>query len=398
MKQLWDPFASENFNNPYPMYDRIREVSPVFKSQSGDFVLTGYDVIKSVLLDAETFRVGNRYEWITRQVQYLETKSENLSGITDAMRSFVVLMNAPEHIIIRKLMVDAWEDHALESIIKKNIDFLLDKVKRDFDLMKEFATPLPVMTMAEIMGMPKEDYARLKKIASQLILCLDMYTSFKTLVTINKAAHQFIDYIDQYLDYREANLSTDLTSRIISLARKRELDLSRKQLTSMFIFLFMAGEETTVNLIGSAALNLITDREKLAQINNDPKKWEHALEEILRFESPVQLVGRIANRNVQVAGIDIPKESTLTLSLGAANRDPAMFHKPDYFDINRNPKNHLAFGAGVHFCLGNWLAKMQWKLAMKELFDRFPNLKLAGKPHWSPTLSIRGLISLPVHH
>lgn len=379
------------------MYHQLRAQSPVFKSQSGDFILTGYEVIKSVLLDSETFRVGNRYEWIARQVQYLESKSENLSGITDAMGSFVVLMNAPEHTIIRKLMVDAWEDHAVESIIKKNIDFLLSNVKPEFDLMQQFAIPLPVMTMAEIMGMPMKDYAQLKEIASQLILCLDMYTSFKTLVTINEAAHQFMAYIDQYLDYREANLSTDLTSRIIILARKRELSLSRKQLTSMIIFLFMAGEETTVNLIGSGALNLLADNEQLSQIKSNPKKWDYALEEILRYESPVQLAGRIANKDVRLADIEIPKESTLTLSLGAANRDPAIFSNPDVFDINRNPKNHLAFGAGVHFCLGNWLAKLQWKLAMKELFDRFPNLKLSGKPKWSPTLSIRGLTSLPVH-
>ncbi len=396
MMPLWDPFAEENFGNPYPMYHRLRAHAPVFQSQSGDFVITGYEEVKSVLLDAKNFRVGNRYEWISRQVQYLESKSENLSGITDAMRSFVVLMNEPEHTVIRKLLMDAWDDRNVTSIITQNIHILLANTKNEFDLMRAFAMPLPVMTMAEIMGMPKEDYNNLKRIASKLILCLDMYTSFKTLVTINEAAHQFIDYINDYLDYREANLSTDLTSKIILLARKRNLNLTRKELASMLIFLFMAGEETTVNLIGSGVLNLMDDSNKLDEIRHDPRKWDYALEEILRFESPVQLAGRIANNNTRLSGVDIPKDSTLTLSLAAANRDPVIFHQPDQFNIDRNPKNHLAFGAGVHFCLGNWLAKIQWKLALKELFNQFPNLKLSGTPQWSPTLSIRGLIALPV--
>lgn len=394
--KLWDPYAKVHGDNPYPMYDRLREEAPVYKSQSGDFIVTGYNEVKSILLNAEIFRVGNRFEWINRQVKYLENKDENLTAITEAMNSFLVQMNPPDHTILRKLIIDAWDNKVVDKIILQNIDDLLGSTKKDFDLVKEFASPLPVLTMSKIMGLPKEDYQELKELTTDLLKCLDMYTSFKTLVQINKAAKSLMEYFDSYIDYRETNLSDDLTSKIILLARTRNIQLSRKQLISVCIFLFMAGEETTINLIGTGTYHLINNKPELESIMADARLWDIAVDEVLRFESPVNLVGRIANTDFSINGVQIKKEDTITLCIGAANRDPSVFPSPELLQINRHPKHHLAFGAGVHFCLGSWLARHQWKLAMRELFNRFPQLKQSGEHKWNPMLSIRGLSSLPV--
>lgn len=396
MSKLWDPFNLEYIGNPYPMYNQLREQDPIHRAQSGDFVVSDYAGVKGVLLDSKNFRVGNRFEWISRQVHYLKNKDEDLTGITAAMNSFLVQMNGQEHAELRNLIVEAWSDHNVSEIIETNICQLFQKLNPKFDLINDFAAPLPVMTMANIMGMKPEDYAYLKSLTSDLFLSLDMYTSFKTLVQIDKASRSFMEYVSDYLDYREHHLSTDLTSKILLLAKSKNIKLSRKQLISACIFLFMAGEETTVNLIGTAALNIIAHKDQLGNLKKNPLLWDTAVDEALRYESPVQLAGRIANNDVVLNGVKIKKESTLTLCIGSANRDPKIFNDPEKFDISRNAKNHLAFGAGVHFCLGSWLAKLQWKMALKSLFKEHSDLQIAGNPSWNPMLSIRGLKSLPM--
>ncbi|MEZ4972270.1 MAG: cytochrome P450 [Cyclobacteriaceae bacterium] len=396
MTKLWDPYGTGNRPNPYPMYDRLREVAPVYRSQSGDIVITGYQEVKTVLLDHETYRVGNRYEWIERQVRYLENREEELTAIMTAMNSFLVQMNGHSHKTTRALIVDAWDNKQVNHIIENNIDDLLSKVDGDFDLIQDFAAPLPVMTMANIMGMPLKDYQFLKNQTSNLIFSLDMYTSFKTLVRINEAAQALIGYFNEYITYRSKNPSDDLTSKIIALANQRDLGLTNDTLISICIFLFMAGEETTINLIGTGAHNLMLNRDQLEKILNSDQTFDDAIDEALRFESPVHLAGRIANSDSTLAGIEVKKSDTLTLCIGAANRDPRQYPSPHLFDIGRKAKNHLAFGAGLHFCLGSWLARIQWKIAIKELFNRFQNLDIQSEPEWNPMLSIRGLKSLHV--
>lgn len=394
--KLWDPFADHYRANPYPMYHQLRKEAPVYRTQTGDLVLTRHTDIRSVLQNTDGFRAGNRLEWITRQVNYLENKSEDFTAVTDAMNSFIVMMNPPEHTQLRTVLLDAWSDHEVDQIINSNIQNLLGRCGRSFDLVKDFAEPLPAMTMTRIMGMPFEDYTFLKKVAQGVLRSLDMYMSFKDLVQIDIAAKQFMDYLNRYLDYRESNLGTDLVSKVILEYRQKNIPVSRKQMLSICIFLFMAGEETTVNLLGTSVYHLLNHPDQQAALASDRRLLDTAIDEALRYESPVQLLGRIANQDLELNGVAIKKNDTLTLSLGAANRDPEVFPEPDQFDIYRNAKSHLAFGAGIHFCLGSWLAKKQWKLAMQEILQRFPQLKINEPPTWTKMLSVRGLASLKV--
>ena len=396
MNNLWNPFSAPYELNPYPTLERIREQGPAYRSQSGDIIVTGYEEVKTILLNPGIFRVGNRFEWIERQVRYLENKNEDLTAILEAMNTFLVQLNAPEHTVLRSLVMEAWDNHEVSEIITKNSEALLNQVDSHFDLVKEYAVPLPALTMAHILGIATSDYRKLKDYASDLVLSLDMYTSFKTLVQINKAAKEMINYFSQFIDSKIKQPENDLTSKIILKARDKNFNLTKKQLVSICIFLFMAGEETTVNLIGTGALNLIKHPIELNEIKNNKEYWDKALDESLRIESPVHLVGRIANGEFELQGFPIKKDETLTLCLGAANRDPKIFHDPDSFLTERKFRHHLAFGAGIHFCLGSWLAKVQWKIAMQTLFNQFPDITLAGQPVWSKMLSIRGLTSMPV--
>lgn len=396
MSKLWDPFAEHNRLNPYPMYHRLRAESPIHRSQTGDFVLTRYADIKTILQNTDDFRAGNRLEWISRQVKYLENKAEDFTAITQAMNNFIVMMNPPEHTQMRSILVQAWNDHNVDQLISDNIHQLLDKVSGPFDVVKEFAEPLPSMTMTRIMGMPFQDYNFLKTVATGMLRSLDMYSTFKSLVLINQAAKDFIGYLNVYLDFREKNLGSDLVSRIITTYQERGVPVSRKQLISICIFMFMAGEETTVNLIGTSLYSFSNHPEQIKSVTFNKAQLDTALEESLRYESPVQLLGRIANRDLEFNGQLFKKDDTLTLSLGAANRDPEIFDNPDRFDIHRNARQHLAFGAGVHFCLGSWLARLQWKMAMGEFLNRFPDFKVLKPPVWTNMLSVRGLTSLLV--
>ena len=393
--KLWNPFSGEYPHNPYPMYDRLRVESPIHQSQSGDFVFTRHSDIRSILLNNKDFRSGNRLEWITRQVRYLENKDEDLSAILEAMDSFIVMMNPPEHTELRRILMAAWNDHEVDHIIEQNINELLTAIDGPAtDIIPTFAEPLPAMTIARIMGLPLKDYVQLKALATGVLRCLDLYLSVKQLVEIDKHSRQFIAYLNDYLDYREANLSSDLVSKVILQYKKESIVLERRKLISICIFLFMAGEETTVNLIGTGLLTILSHPDSKTAIINDRALLENCVEECLRFESPVQLLGRIPNRDIEVCGVPIKKNATLTLAIGAANRDPAVFTNPEKFDIRRNAKAHLAFGAGIHFCMGAWLAKKQWHMAMTALFGRYSNITITDTPVWNNLLSVRGLVSL----
>lgn len=393
--KLWNPFSGEHAHNPYPMYDRLRVESPIHQSQSGDFVFTRYSDIRSILLNSKDFRSGNRLEWITRQVRYLENKDEDLSAILEAMDSFIVMMNPPEHTELRRILTAAWNDHEVDHIIEQNISELLTAIDGPAtDIIPTFAEPLPAMTIARIMGLPLKDYVQLKTLATGVLRCLDLYLSVKQLVEIDKHSRQFIAYLNNYLNYREANLSSDLVSKVILQYKKEGIALERRKLISICIFLFMAGEETTVNLIGTGLLTILSHPDSKTAIINDRALLENCVEECLRFESPVQLLGRIPNRDIEVCGVPIKKDATLTLAIGAANRDPAVFTNPEKFDIRRNAKAHLAFGAGIHFCMGAWLAKKQWRMAMSALLDRYSNITITDTPVWNNHLSVRGLVSL----
>lgn len=393
-KALWRPWDEENFKNPYPMYRVLQETDPIHFAQTGEWIITRHKDVKAILKDPR-FVVGNRLDWLKRSIQYMNSKTMDFQDIAEAMNSFLLFINPPQHTRIRKFIVTQWSNHDVEQVIKENIDQLVKELagKKDFDLVQDFAQHLPAMTMARILGIPSQDYFKLKNQGFDLIKALDLYISVRDLVTIHYAAHEFINYFRELISQQKYS-PQGLLSRVCQANLYRAEPLSQNELISICIFLFTAGEETTASLIGTGILNLLTHTSPRDRQNMN---WDLAIDELLRYDPPVHLLGRIASVDVVLDSKCIKRGETITLCLGAANRDKIVFKNPDKIDLLRQHNRHLAFGSGVHFCLGDWLAKLQGKIAIKMLLEVYPNLKIiSDKLQWNNNLAIRSLSSLMV--
>jgi pimeloyl-[acyl-carrier protein] synthase len=282
-----------------------------------------------------------------------------------------------------------------KAIIKTNLDTLLPATSDSFDLIKDLGKPLPAMTIGKILGLPEDDYTYLKEQGSVMIKALDLYISFKDIVRINEAAGNFITYFKKVIAEKEQNPDDGIISRLIRLNQQEHV-LDGDELISSCILLFIAGEETSVSLMGTGLYNLISRPDDLTLLRNNPEKIPAAIEELLRYDAPVQIVGRVAGKDCQVGGKTIKQGDTLTICLGSANRDPEVFERADEFVMDRNPNKHLGFGAGAHYCLGDWLARIQTQMMLTALLGRYKTIELLNPiPQWNNNLAIRCLTELP---
>jgi len=233
---LWEPFSDQNFRDLYPMYTRLRENEPVHQAQTGEWVITRYDHIVQILKDSR-FKAGNRSIWLAKGIEYLGNKDIDLQAIAEAISTFVLLLNPPQHTRIRKFIAKAWDDREVEGLIRENINLLLEKVgNSSFDLVKDFAEPLPALTITRILGLPQEDYQKLKDWAGEMVKAMDPYTSVKKLVLINQTARNFIDYFHIWISQKAKDPGLDLISKMIRLNQSQDEPLSLNELISICIF------------------------------------------------------------------------------------------------------------------------------------------------------------------
>uniref|UniRef100_UPI0040491E81 cytochrome P450 n=1 Tax=Fulvivirga sp. TaxID=1931237 RepID=UPI0040491E81 len=389
---LWSPLSPENILSPYPMYERLRAEAPIYKAQTGEWIFTRYDDVKHVLT-SRVFGSGNRKNWIERGVEYLAQKDIDLAYIAEAMNNFILQLDPPSHTRIRRFVTDNWDKHGVEQIIEENTKTLINGLKEnEFDIVESFAAKLPSMTTARIMGLPMADHQYLHDLSSEMIKALDLYVDLKELVHLNDASKKFIQYFREKIN--DKKLEDGLLKHLLTINKKSTEPLNENELISLFIFLFVASEETSVSFLGMTLFNIIhhdlqPTLTNKANINTD-------IEEFLRHDSPVQLLGRIALEDISIRNINIKKGDTVTLSIGAANRDPEMFSNPNEIQLDRNPK-HLTFGKGTHYCLGDWLARTVAVIAIKEALKSFNNLQIVSPPaDWYNNIAIRGFRSLKV--
>lgn len=394
----WNPLDSKNIADPYPMYRELRENSPVFKAQTGEWVITGYPEIRKILKD-NRFLVGNKKEWLHRGITYFNQKDQDFSAIADAINSFILLINPPEHTKIRRLVMTAWDDREVEKIIEENVATLLKNLRdrKHFDAVDEFTSHLPAMTIAKIMGIPLSDYIHLRDAGRDMIKAVNPYNTYKDFVTMTDAANHFINYFTKVIADKTAHYANDLISKIIIHNQKESQPLSSSQLVSICIFLFIAGEETTIGFISTSLLNLNRYQEQNMWLKKNMQELPTAIEELLRYDGPVHLLGRIVGEDLEFEGHTMKKGEVTTLCLASANRDARQFEQADQLILNRTPNRHIAFGSGIHFCLGDWLAKKQAAIAMEQFLKAFPNYWLdTDQIEWSNNLSIRSLKGLTI--
>jgi cytochrome P450 len=383
----------ENIRNPYAMYERLRKEDPVHVAQTGEHIVSAYSDVKSILKNPD-FRSGNRLEWFKRGVSYFKNRDEDLGHIYQAINTFLLFLNPPDHGPIRTLVAKTWNNRDVNDIIRNAAKACLSSVHGDFDVVKQYAQPLPSTVISHVIGLPLDDYQYLRDLGVTMTRSLDLYHSWRDLVELNSASADFVKYFGDLVHRKRNHPDQALASRLIT-ANDGERLVSDEQMISLLIFLFLAGEETTSHSISAALYNLIRHPNIYHQLRASDHDLAVVTDELFRFDSPVQLLGRIANVDTQVGDKLIPANGAVTLLIASANRDERQFEKASEILPGRNPNPHLSFGYGTHYCLGEWLGKIQTQIAIECFVKRFDSVTIPDQEiQWNNNLSIRGMKSL----
>ena len=316
----------------------------------------------------------------------------------------MLLLAPPDHTRIRSLVNSAFTPpvvHALSTRIESITASLLDEMEEDIradgktDLINRFAFPLPVIVIAELLGIPPEDRAQFKSWSGNITLALEATANVYKIGNSLLAMRNLRAYLKKVIRDKKANPGNDVISMLIRAQSAEDGTLSEEELLANTILILIAGHETTVNLISNAVKTLLTHRDQLELLLNDNSLIPNAVEETLRYDPPVHIVRRIANEDVEVSGRLIRANEALTVLIGGCNRDPNLVSEPDTFDITRKGIKHITFGAGIHFCLGAELARTEARIALNRLFERFPDLELAEPAEsYKGPFALRGLTRL----
>lgn len=397
----FNPFDKEFHANPYPTYHHLRSKEPVHQLfVGGDWVLTRYADVKAVLRSG-LVRSHDQSELIQQKNQYLQDRGKNLNALVHISNKFLFYINPPDHTRLRGLVVKAFSPTVVERMrprIQEIVNDLLDQVrnKGTMDVIADLASPLPVTVIGKMLGIPNEAQNQLHHWSNVLSRILDSLVSVEEYEILNKAIEEFQEYLRDLVAKRQKDPQEDLISALIA-AREENERLSQEELLATCILLFMTGEETTVNTIGNGILALLQHPEQMKTLIREPTIIQIAVEELLRYDSPVQMTKRIVIDNIEIGNQTIQAGEKIILCLGSANRDPAQFANPDQLNFNRCENNHLAFGDNIHYCLGASLARTQAQIAINTLVQQLPDLKLASdKLEWRKNMVLRGLKTLPV--
>jgi pimeloyl-[acyl-carrier protein] synthase len=391
----FNPMAPEFVADPYPTYHRLRAEDPVHQSPLGFWVLTRYEDVVASLRDPRM---------IKEPIAAFVAARFGLPAPPLGMGLSMLDRDPPDHTRLRGLVSKAFTPRVIEQLrphIQQIVDGLLDRVQgdREMDLIEQFAYPLPVIVICEMLGVPVADHERFKGWGLDIARGLDaiMLPPDSPVAERSVLARRALaDYFRGLIAERRRAPRDDMLSGLIA-AEEAGDKLSEDELLATCILLLVAGHETTVNLIGNGSLALLRHPAELRRLREDPGLIVTAVEELLRFDGPVQRTARIPSEDVTIGGKTIGKGEMVMPFIGAADRDPAQFPDPDRLDIGRTENRHIAFGWGIHFCIGAPLARVEGQIAISTLLRRMPRLALAtAEPQHRQSLTLRGLTSLPV--
>ena len=394
VEPVFNPRLPEFHANPYPFYQALREKDPIHQSPLGFWVLTRYDDVVTSLRDSRYGR--DSFAPLIEAVYGPETAEGNLP------RS-MLMRDPPDHTRLRSLVNKAFTPRVIEGMrarIQMIVERLLDKVQdaRSMDVIDDLAYPLPVTVICEMLGVPLDDHEAIRGWSSDIARSLDAIglLADPEIVARGVAARRNLtDYFRRLLPERRKHPKADLLSLLIAVEEQGD-KLNEGELLAMCLLLFIAGHETTVNLIGNGSLALLEHPDQMAKLRDDPPLIASAIEELLRYDSPVQWTARITNSDVEIGGRTIPSGSMVIAAIGAANRDPHHFQDPDRLDIVRADNRHVSFGFGIHYCLGAPLARVEGQIALDTLLRRMPDLALqtGAMINWRKSSALRGLQTL----
>jgi pimeloyl-[acyl-carrier protein] synthase len=396
---LLNPILRQVREWPYPLYQRLRERDPIHRSRSirGWFLFRHADCL-AVLRDPRFSADDRNYAGYAQQRAW-----EIADGIADPKEPDeppMLRRDPPDHTRLRKLVSKAFTPRAIEKL-RARVEAVTDELltalghRGEFDVIRDFAVPFPVTIIAELLGIPAADFATFKRWSDHLVGFLDPLASPGPAI-LRRTVDEFSAYMSRLAAERRREPADDLLTALVQ-AEDQGDRLSEQEVRGTLALLLAAGNETTTNLIGNGIVTLLRHPEQLARLRDDSAVIERAVEELLRWDSPVQLTMRIPREDIELDGVRFQKHQAVVTVLGAANHDPAAFERPDVLDLGREPNEHLAFGYGIHFCLGAQLARLEGQVAFRELARRFPNLRLAiDHPRWRRLTFLRGVEALPV--
>jgi cytochrome P450 len=385
--------------DPYPTYARIQAAGALVPTPFGGYILPRHAEVFSVLRDAR-FSSNSRHQAGYPQFTQL-AEQVGLGDVLALFERVMLFSDPPDHTRLRRIVNKAFTVRAVEEMrprIAAIVDRMLDAVAPDggADLVEALAFPLPVTVISEMLGVPLQDQEQLRGWTAEAVKALDPSDDITVLFPAAQAMREMRVYFDDLVERRRKDPGADLLSALIAAEDEGDR-LTRDELLDTAILLYGAGHETTVNLIAGGALNLLRHPAELARLRADPALISGAVEELLRFGPPVQLTARIATTDVELAGQPVAKGTEVVALIAAANRDPDVFAAPERLDLGRADNRHLAFGGGIHHCLGAPLARIEGQEALGRLFERFPDAALADEEiEWKPTTTIRGPARLPL--
>lgn len=394
----FNPFLPEFRRDPYPVYARLRREAPVYRSRPlGGWVLTRHRDIVAVLADPRS-SVDRRQSNLFRKYNPFDSLPPEFA---EAIFRNLLMLDPPDHTRLRKLVVKAFTPRMVERLrgrIEVLVDELLDAVEPHgaMDLVHDFAYPLPIIVIAEMLGLPPGDRERLKLWSDDVATLLDPFQAENGLQDVESAFFGLKEYLEPIFAARRREPRDDLISGLVA-AREGNDALSDAELLSLCTILLAAGHETTTSLIGNAVLALLRHPEERRRLGEAPELRRAAVEEFLRYDSPVQLTDRVATEDLEIDGHRIRRGELVGLLLGAANRDPEVFSEPDRLRFDRGDVPHLAFSHGAHFCLGAQLARLETEIAVGRLLERFPGFDgPLEPPARKRSIVLRGPTQLPL--
>jgi cytochrome P450 len=397
----FNPFAPGYAEDPYPHYAELREQTPVERHELGFWALWRY-AEASELLRA---RLSVQEDKIARRGPMADAYDAAIAevGVPAGVPSMLDL-DPPDHTRLRKLVQQAFTPRTIETLtpaVERLVDDALDEIEEagTVNLIDALAFPLPFAVISLMLGMPETDAARLRELSGTVVRSLEPIADDATVRAVVHAEVELREIAGAAIEWKRRNPADDLLTALINAEDSGDV-LSDAELRAQVLLLYIAGHETTVNLIGNGTLALLRHRDQLSLWRERPDLDDNAVEELLRYDSPVQLSRRVVvDEDYPVTDdIAIPAGSFVVASLASANRDPAQFgDDADAVRVDRpNARQHVSFGAGVHHCLGAALARLEGRVALSRLIRRFPALDLADDPVWNGRINLRGLAKLPV--
>ena len=395
-------FSDEILQDPYPTYARLHEEGPLHYVDVGSKW-----AVWSVFSHAECSSIAKDPRLSAKRARQMLlplplSRQSEFSELARMLSLWLIFMDPPEHTRLRKLLNKGFSAAAVEGL-RPQAEAIVDQMLKplqhgsEVELMSEFANPMPVRIISELLGVPQALHGTFVN-ASRAIAVFrgNPNRTVEEARAAQDALIELTEFFRKTVAERRRNKGTDLISLLIDIEEEGEV-LTEEELYAQCIALLFAGHETTRNLIGNGMYTLLQHPQETAELRERPEMIRSAVEELLRYESPVQFTARVLKEDIEVCGQQIRKGWTVLCMLGAANRDPKQFKEPNQLDLKRLNNQHLAFSAGLHFCIGAQLARLEGQIALLNLVQRFPEMKLTGpRPEWASTFGFRGLKSLPV--